>query len=219
MKHTWMIAAFCCAAACVSPEAHRQVVGANEALRAEIAGMADQMRTLAAENGRLATENADLGKRAVDAAWIEEQKKKLGDLLAKYGAGTQAAVDGVELVRTAEGYAFRVAGEVLFSSGQNALTEQGKRTLAELASSLQGHRIRVEGHTDDQPIVRSQWGTNLRLSVERAMSVADFLIQNAQLPAQRVSCAGYGEFRPAVEGATDAARQKNRRVEILLLNH
>jgi chemotaxis protein MotB len=66
--------------------------------------------------------------------------------------------------------------------------------------------------------VRSQWGTNLRLSVERAISVADFLIQNAQLPAERIGVAGYGEFRPAVEGATDAARQKNRRVEILLLD-
>lgn len=217
MKYTMILAAILTAAACVSPEAHRKVVGANAALQAEIAGMADQLKALAARNDSLAAQNQDLSARAADAAWIDEQKKKIADLLAKYGAGSPNAVSGVEMVRTAEGYAFRVAGNVLFSSGQNSLSDQGKRTLTELASSLQGRRIRVEGHTDDQPIVRSQWGTNLRLSVERAMSVADYLTQAAGLPAQSVSVAGYGEYRPAVEGASDDARKTNRRVEILML--
>lgn len=218
MKYTMMLAALLAAVACVSPEAHRKVVGANDALQAQIAGMADQLKALAARNEQLAAQNEELGARAADAAWIDEQKKKIADLLAKYGAGSPNAVSGVEMVRTAEGYAFRVAGNVLFSPGQNALSEQGKRTLTELATSLQGRRVRVEGHTDDQPIVRSQWGTNLRLSVERAMSVADFLIQSASLPAQTVSVAGYGEFRPAVEGSNDDARKTNRRVEILMLD-
>lgn len=218
MKHTMMIAALACAAACVSPEAHRKVVGANEALRAEIAGLAQSQAQLSADNERLRNENRDLGARAADAAWIDEQKKKIADLLAKYGAGSPSAMAGVELVPTAEGYAFRVAGGVLFSSGQNALSEGGKRTLSELVSSLQGRRLRIEGHTDDQPIVRSRWGTNLRLSIERAMSVADYLIETGGLPAARISAAGYGEYRPAVEGDTEEARAKNRRVEIVMLD-
>jgi chemotaxis protein MotB len=37
------------------------------------------------------------------------------------------------------------------------------------------------------------------------------------LKADRVSAAGYGEYRPAMPGTDDASRQKNRRVEILLL--
>ena len=218
MKHTLMIAALFGAAACVSPEAHRRVVGANEALRAEIAGLSEQIKTLASENDRLAHENQDYSQRAVDAAWVAEQKKKIGDLLQKYSAGSPSAVDGVELVATKEGYAFRVAGGVLFSPGQNALSDNGKRTLTELAKSLAGRRVRIEGHTDDQPIVRSRWGTNLRLSMERAMSVADFLTQSAGLPADMVSVAGYGEHRPAVEGSTDDARKSNRRVEIVMLD-
>ena len=48
------------------------------------------------------------------------------------------------------------------------------------------------------------------------MSVADHLIAQG-LPAERVSAAGYGPNRPAVEGTTDEARKKNRRVEILLI--
>ena len=219
MKHTLITAALLLAtAACVSPENHRRVVGANPALQAQIAGMAESQKALAAENERLRAEVNDLGKRAADAAWIDEQKKKLASLLAKYGEGTPAAAGGVELIATPEGYAFRVAGGVLFASGQNALSEQGKKTLSELATSLEGRRIRVEGHTDDVPIQRSQWGTNLRLSVERSMAVADYLIHSAGLKAERVGVAGYGEWKPAVSGTDDAARQKNRRVEILMLN-
>jgi chemotaxis protein MotB len=81
----------------------------------------------------------------------------------------------------------------------------------------EGKRVRVDGHTDDTPIQYSQWGTNLRLSVERSMSVVDFLIKSG-LPAERVGVAGFGEYRPAVAGNGDDARQQNRRVEILMLD-
>lgn len=217
MKYTVTLAALL-AAACVSPETHRQVVGAKNALQAQIAGMAEAQKTLSAENERLRAENQDLSVRAADAAWIADQKKRLADLLEKYGTGTPSAANGVELVQTREGYAFRVAGGVLFSPGQNALSEQGKRTLEELAKQLVGRKIRIEGHTDDTPIQRSQWGTNLRLSVERAMVVADYLTTTAGLKSEQVSAAGYSQYRPANSGSDDAARQKNRRVEILMLD-
>lgn len=218
MKHTLMMAAALAAAACVSPEAHRQVVGAKNALQAQNAALVESQKALSAENARLRSENRDLSARAADAAWIADQKRRLESLLAKYGEGTPAAQGGVELVQTREGYAFRVAGGVLFSPGQNTLSEQGRRTLQELASQLAGRKVRIEGHTDDQPIQRSQWKTNLRLSVERAMAVADYLTESAGLSAENVSVAGYSEYRPAVEGRDEAARQKNRRVEILLLD-
>jgi len=217
MKYTLMMAALCFAAACVSPEAHRRVVSANDALQAQIAKLTEDLKDLDASNRRLLTENEELGARALDAAYVAEQKKKLADLLARYSPDSPSAIAGVDFVQTGEGYAFRVAGGVLFSPGQAALSEGGKATLRQLLDSLNGRRIRVEGHTDDQPIRASQWGTNLRLSVERALSVADFLIQSG-LSSDRIGCAGYGEHRPAVEGNTDEARQKNRRVEILLLD-
>lgn len=218
MKYTLTIAALFLAAACVSPETHRQVVGAKNALQALNASMAESQKTLSAENERLRNENRELSVRAADAAWIAEQKQKLAGLLAKYGEGTPSAASGVELVRTREGYAFRVAGGVLFAPGQNALSDQGKRTLTELATQLAGRKLRIEGHTDDQKIQRSQWGTNLRLSVERGMVVADFLTTAGGLKEENISVAGYSQYRPAVEGSDDAARQKNRRVEILMLD-
>jgi outer membrane protein OmpA-like peptidoglycan-associated protein len=49
------------------------------------------------------------------------------------------------------------------------------------------------------------------------MAVADFLIKSG-LPADRVGVAGFGEHRPAAAGTDDEARQRNRRVEILMLD-
>ena len=163
------------------------------------------------------TENRDLSGRAADAAWIADQKKRIDELLAKYGQGSPSAQDGVEVVQTPEGYALRIAGGVLFSSGQNTLSDTGKRTLDELSKQLAGRKIRIEGHTDDQPITRSLWTSNLHLSAMRALEVANYLTGSAGLKAADVSLAGYSEFRPAVVGSDDAARAKNRRVEILML--
>ena len=218
MKHTLTLAALVMAAACVSPEAHREVVGANNKLQAQIAEMANSQKVLAAENERLRNENNELRGRAVDAAFLDEQKKKVADLLARMGAGTPGGgTEGVEVVQTAEGIAFRVAGGVLFSSGQAALSEQGRKTLAEIGKQLEGRSIRIDGHTDDTPIQQSQWESNLHLSVARSLAVAKFLTHDAGLKADRVSVAGYGEYRPAATGTDDVSRRKNRRVEILML--
>jgi flagellar motor protein MotB len=208
-----------CAASCVSPEEHRRVRSANEALKAEIASLTEHQRQLGDENARLRADVERLGKSAADADWVREQKEKLERLLKQYQEGAPSAIPGVELINTAEGFGFRVAGGVLFASGKTDITDQGKQILTQLITTLkqEGRRIRVDGHTDDQPIQHSAWGTNLRLSVERSLSVADFLIKNG-LGADKVGVAGYGEYRPAVEGANDEARQKNRRVEILMLN-
>lgn len=219
MKHTLTMAALLCAAACVSSETHRKVLNANDALQAQMAAMAEQQRILAEKYDRMRQENDDLSRRAADASWIEDQKKQLAKLMERYGSGSLATGNGVEMVQTAEGMAIRVPGEILFSPGSNNLSDQGRKTLSELATQLQNQAIRIEGHTDDQPIERSSWGTNLRLSVERSMVVADYLMSAAGLPKSNVSVAGYSEYRPAAVGRDDAARAKNRRVEILMLEN
>jgi len=216
MRYTMMIAALCCATACVSPEEYRRLQGEKAALKAQIAQLSEDHRQLASQVEGLQNENQELGARAADASWIAEQKKKLQDLMKRYAPGGSEEVRGVTVVQTAEGVAFRVAGGVLFASGQNVLSEGGKRTLDELVGSLQGRKLRVEGHTDATPIRRSRWGTNLRLSLERAMSVADYLIASG-LSKSDVSAAGYGPNRPAVEGSSKEALQQNRRVEILMI--
>jgi len=219
MRLTIAFATVVACAACVSPEAHRQALGANDALRAQIANLAEYQSKLGKENDQLRGEVERLGKSAADADWIREQKEKLDRLLKQNQQGEPGALAGVEVVRTDEGYAFRVLGGVLFASGKAEITDGGKQTLQQLIPTLKqsGKKIRVDGHTDDQPIQHSQWGTNLRLSVERSLAVAEFLTKNG-VDAATVGVGGYGEHRPAVTGATEEARQKNRRVEIVMLD-
>ncbi|MBK8100183.1 MAG: OmpA family protein [Planctomycetes bacterium] len=206
------------AAACVSPEEHRRALQDRSNLQAQIEALSKHQNGLAAENDRLRRELESLRPRVADADWVRDQKQKLEDLLKRYEQNSPGAVPGVELVSTPEGLAFRVLGGVLFASGSNEVSSQGKATLTNLIATLkqQGKRIRVDGHTDDQPIVNSKWGTNLHLSVARSIAVAEFLMQSG-LPAERVGVAGFGEHRPTETGKDDAARQKNRRVEILML--
>ncbi|GAB4155086.1 MAG: OmpA family protein [Planctomycetota bacterium] len=206
-------------AGCVSNETHRRVLGANEALRAQIADLTEHQQKLNQENERLRADVERLGKLAKDATWIAEQKEKLSRLLADYKQGGPQAIPGIDLVRTSEGNAFRAAGSLLFASGKAEVTPEGRAALAKVVVALkqEGCRVRVDGFTDDQPIQHSAWRSNLELSVARALSVADFLIQNG-IPPELVAVAGFGEYRPAVEGTSEEARQRNRRVEILMLD-
>jgi chemotaxis protein MotB len=78
--------------------------------------------------------------------------------------------------------------------------------------------IRVEGNTDNVPISTSQYPSNWELSTARAVNVVRYLVEHDQLPATRISAAGYGEFKPRTPNGTDEERQQNRRVDIVLLN-
>lgn len=203
-------------AACVSPETHRRVLNEKDALQAMQAKMQDDLGKLAVENDRLRAEVADLSRRALSTAEIEEQRKRLAKLIEDKNSILGNLAGGVEVVNTPEGIAYRMDASVLFASGKTDLSEPGKKTLTELVKQIGARPIRVEGHTDDTQIKNSQWGTNMRLGVERAMVVRDFLV-HAGLKEDSVFVASYGEFRPAMANKDDASRQKNRRVELLLL--
>ncbi|MBA7689089.1 MAG: OmpA family protein [Calditrichaeota bacterium] len=76
--------------------------------------------------------------------------------------------------------------------------------------------IRVEGHTDNQPIISGEYETNLELSTARALRVLSFLSNTSQIPERKFSALGYGEYRPIANNETEGGRALNRRVEIYL---
>jgi len=74
-------------------------------------------------------------------------------------------------------------------------------------------RIRIVGHTDNSGTKKR----NLKLSVARAASVAEFL-EKAGIDKKRIETTGYGDARPVVPNLTARGREINRRVEILILD-
>jgi outer membrane protein OmpA-like peptidoglycan-associated protein len=73
-------------------------------------------------------------------------------------------------------------------------------------------RVRVEGHTDDTGT--PEW--NQELSEKRAEAVRQYLIKKG-IAEDRLESAGYGTTRPVVEGTSERARKKNRRVEFVII--
>ncbi len=111
---------------------------------------------------------------------------------------------------------------VLFDSGKADLKDRAKEVLKEIAVELNKvpNEVLVEGHTDNIPIHKGRYSTNLELSMARASSVIQFLQSSGiDIDPKRLAGIGYGEYRPITETSNDTpeGRAKNRRIEISLL--
>jgi OOP family OmpA-OmpF porin len=73
-------------------------------------------------------------------------------------------------------------------------------------------KIRVDGHTDNQ----GDSHLNKILSIDRAKNVRDYLVAGG-IDAERISFKGWGDTQAIVTNGTPESRQKNRRVEIVIL--
>jgi len=112
---------------------------------------------------------------------------------------------------------------ILFESGQADLKWNSKpaldliiKEIKEKIGEEQGWQVRVEGHTDNVPILSKKYDSNWELSTARALSIVKFMIENQYFPPEQLQAMGYGEFKPIVENDTKENRAKNRRVEIRL---
>jgi chemotaxis protein MotB len=120
---------------------------------------------------------------------------------------------------------FVFASDVLFDSGAAELKPDATPQLDKLADALKQLEskiptdiawvMRVDGHTDINPIATPQFPSNWELSAGRAISVVRYLMDRG-VPANRLVAAGFGEFQPLDAGTTDDALRKNRRIELKL---
>lgn len=118
----------------------------------------------------------------------------------------------------------RFASDFTFDLGSVELSSDARTSLATLAEILnspnaQGFEVKIVGHTDNvrigKPETRAKHPTNVHLSVHRAISVRDALVQ-AGLDPVRTQVAGYGPYRPIVPNDARRGAAANRRVEIFL---
>ena len=126
----------------------------------------------------------------------------------------------VKLEMAERGLVITFVAEVLFDSGKATLRPEAVDTLAKVASviheKVSDRDVGVEGHTDNEPIKHSGWKSNWELSTSRATSVLHALEDHGVNP-RRLVATGYGEYRPVTSNDTEQGRQKNRRVEIVIL--
>jgi chemotaxis protein MotB len=108
--------------------------------------------------------------------------------------------------------------DILFPSGSATLSPSAVDVIRKLSQSLAPlpNPIRVEGHTDSQPIDTAAFPSNWELSSARAASVVH-LIANSGIDPARLSVIGHAQYSPAQSNATLAGRNANRRVLIAIL--
>jgi len=147
---------------------------------------------------------------------LEKAKAELEARLSKEISDQEVSVKMMD-----RGLVITFVAEVLFDSGKAQLRESSFEKLDKIAdvlnTTVKDLSVGIEGHTDDVPIQRSGWKSNWELSSARALSVLHHLTQTNNISPVRLSATGYGEYRPVADNATSEGRQKNRRVEIVIL--
>ena len=106
-----------------------------------------------------------------------------------------------------------------FTSGKASLKTGSAAELSRIADQIMrdypGSTIRVQGHTDGDPIKKSGWKDNWELSCERALTVVRQLTK-AGIDPKNVCAAGFGQHRPVADNSSRAGKSRNRRVEIVV---
>ncbi|MEI9941187.1 MAG: OmpA family protein [Pseudomonadota bacterium] len=213
-----------------------------EKMGVNVSSLSQQLEQTGSQNKSLAKSleevNRALSEYQERAAQLERIKQRFEVLRDKLKKLTDLGLK-VEIRRNR--MVIRLPGDVLFSSGDDKLRDNGKKVLDAVADvirndkQLAGRYFQIAGHTDNKPLKGGRFGDNWGLSAMRARQVLLYLI--APLPPKetkpakpgipveggggldplRLHEAGYGDTDPVGSNATDADRQQNRRVELVLM--
>jgi OmpA-OmpF porin, OOP family len=105
-----------------------------------------------------------------------------------------------------------IPGNIVFETDKAIIKPESEPTLNALKDYMAQNpnftRIRIEGHTDNT----GNKDHNLKLSVERAKSVVDWLAQKG-VNKDRLLAVGFGDQRPIADNSSDSGKAQNRRTE------
>lgn len=174
-------------------------------------------RTLEADRARADANRMALeGEQArADADRMEREGEEERALSAAEAAKLQQQIDELEAEATERGLVLTL-GDLLFEFDSSELKAGNSSNLGRLVSFLKEYPARnaaIEGHTDNVGSADYNQG----LSQRRAESVRNYLVQQG-IASKRLSSIGFGQSQPLASNDSEAGRQSNRRVEIIIDN-
>jgi outer membrane protein OmpA-like peptidoglycan-associated protein len=190
---------------------------AEDAQRArEEAAQAQQREAQSQRTADQARQEANQAKvLAASSVTAADLARREAELAAEQADSLRRQLENLQLRQTESGVVVTL-GDVLFESGQTDLREEAHTSLVEVVDLLQSEpdkKIRIEGHTDST----GEAATNLKISERRANKVLEALVALGVDPA-RVTTAGMGEDFPIASNETEQGRNRNRRVDVILLD-
>lgn len=152
-------------------------------------------------------------------AGLNQTERQVEDMATAVKAAMADLINkNVIVVRTTpQGIEVEIQTDILFDSGTAVLSPQAIHIMQRLAVVLTNfpNPVRVEGHTDNMPIHTTVFPSNWELSAARSASVVHLLMEKGIEPT-RLAVIGVGEYRPVADNATEAGRNRNRRVVIVI---
>ena len=193
-----------------------------DALKAQLAAVS-QALDLAQTQGRdKDAQIANLGQK-LNAA-LEAKVQELQQYRSEFFGKLRQVLEGRPGIQVV-GDRFVFQSEVLFPVGSADLTQAGVAQMTALAVTIKDIAteipsdlhwvLRVDGHTDPQPVKGGQFGSNWELSAGRAITVVKLLIADG-VPADHLASAAFGEYQPIVTGDSPDDYAKDRRIELRL---
>lgn len=212
----------------LSKSARAQVALLNQqmsALRRQLANLEQALEASEKLSEKQKAQIFNLGNRlnAALASKVQELSRYRSEFFGRL-RDVLGRQQGVRIV----GDRFVFQSEVLFDKSSAEIGPAGRRQLTALAVTLRNIAakipegldwvLRVDGHTDNDPISTFRFPSNWELSSARAIAVVQALIADG-LPPNRLAAAGFGEFQP-IDGKTDEiAKRRNRRIELKLTQY
>jgi chemotaxis protein MotB len=185
-----------------------------KSLNVEHENMKGLLERESAEKGQL-TEQVSQNQQTIEELQrqISERKKSPAEA-SGFGEGYDVAFDAEAGTVTVT-----LPNAILFDPGKAALKKTTSTELDHIQSVLQSkyssRMIDVVGHTDSDPIKKSQWKDNWELSAQRSLSVVRYLIDRG-IPKDTIRAVGRGESQPVAPNDSASGKAKNRRVEIVV---
>lgn len=153
----------------------------------------------------------ELSSAAVEAFGARREESRQSDLI-----GEIAAIGGIDAYRAEGGIAIVLPESFVYRSGSADILH--KDALRALGGKLKAAAvsIRVEGHTDSQPVANGPFPSNWELSAQRSVNVVKFFIRECGIDPRNLSAAGYSDSRPVSSNDTPEGRGSNRRVSMII---
>lgn len=174
--------------------------------------LADAKQAIADENYAHAIE---AGQQSYEQLMAAIEKGKEAEAVETQILEAATAVSDAETDRTEKGALIRFSGD-LFQQGSSGINPKFFPKISQLAEVLKtfaDYNVRIEGHSD------SSGGTdvNLRLTKRRADAFMKYLAEECGVPMERMTAIGLGGDQPIADNSSQAGRDKNRRIDTILL--
>ncbi|MGC2662297.1 MAG: flagellar motor protein MotB [Bryobacteraceae bacterium] len=170
---------------------------------------------------------AEMVKEAADEDKVgggktEDPKKELAPVEKQLRAQLKPEIEKgqIELKMESRGLIISFRQAALFDSGADVVKASAFSPISKVAEAVLAipNQVRLEGHTDNQPIHNERFNNNWELSSFRSIALLQMMTAKFNIPVQRLAVSGYADVVPVASNQTEEGRARNRRVDVVILS-